>query len=147
MGSSIVFLIHKWDLPYAYNQLNFFLFADDTHLLYADKNLRSLEVTVTTEFTSVCNWLMTKKYYLLNTKESSFVTQPYQKQMNFDIAIKLFHHDKNYSREETVLNTLLFSLIQTSLGNNIHILFITSRISKYLEILSRLRHFVPTRHE
>ena len=95
------FVIHKWDLPYAYNQLNFFLFADDTNLLYADKSLRSLEVTVTTEFTSDGDWLMTKKYYLLNTKESSFVTRPYQKQTNFDIAIKLFDYDKNYSREGT----------------------------------------------
>ena len=77
------------------------MFADDTNLLYADKNLRSLEVTVTTEFTSDGDWLMKKKYYLLNTKESSFVTRPYQKQTNFDIAIKLFDYDKNYSREGT----------------------------------------------
>ena len=43
------------------NQLNFLMFADDTNLRYADKNLRTLEVTVNKELASVCNWLMTTK--------------------------------------------------------------------------------------
>ena len=32
------------DISYSSNELSFFLFADNTNLLYADKNLRSLEV-------------------------------------------------------------------------------------------------------
>ena len=56
---------------------NVFLFADDTTLLYADKNLRSLEATVNKEFANVCNWLMANKLSL-NTKKSNFVIfKPY----------------------------------------------------------------------
>ena len=91
---TLLFLSYINDISYSSNQLNFFLFADDTNLLYADKNLRSLEVTVNKELTSVCNWLMANKLSL-NTKKTNFVIfQPYQKRMNFDVTIKLFD-DKN----------------------------------------------------
>lgn len=54
----LLLLLYINDISYSSNQLNFFLVADDTNLLYADKNLRSLEVTLNNELTSVCNWLM-----------------------------------------------------------------------------------------
>ena len=66
-------------ISYSSNQLNFFLFGDDTNLLYADKNFRSLELTVNRELAIVCNWLMPNKPSL-NTKKSNFVIfRPYQK--------------------------------------------------------------------
>ena len=68
----LLFLLYIYDISYSSKQLNFFLFADDTNLLYADKNLRSLEVTVNKELTSVCNWQMGNKLSL-NTKKSNFV--------------------------------------------------------------------------
>ena len=60
------------DISYSSNQLNFFLFADDTNLLYADTDFRSLELTVNRELAIVCNWLMANKFSL-NTKKSNFV--------------------------------------------------------------------------
>ena len=92
----LLFLLYINDIFYSSNQLNLFLFADGTNLLYADKTLRSLEVTVKKELLAiVCNWLMANKLSL-NTEKSNFVTfRPYQKRMNFDGTIKLFHHDKN----------------------------------------------------
>ena len=90
----LFFLLYINDISYSSNQLNFFLFADDGDLLYTDKNLRSLEVTVNKELSSVCNWLMANKLSH-NTKKSNFVIfRPYQKRMNFDVTIKLFD-DKN----------------------------------------------------
>ena len=79
------------------------LLMNVTNLLYADKNPRSLEVTMTKEVTRVCNWLMANKLSL-NAKKSNFVIfRPYQKRVNFHVTIKLFD-DKNSlilsSREE-----------------------------------------------
>ena len=141
----LLFLLYINDISYSSNQLNFFLFADDTNLLYADKNLRSLEVTVNKELASVCNWLMANKLSL-NTKKSNFVIfRPYQKRMNFHVTIKLFD-DKNSSilleRKDYV--KYLGVLIDSTLSWRQHILFISSKISKSLGIISRLRHFVPT---
>ena len=126
--------------------MNFFLFGDDTNLLYADKNFRSLELTVNRELAIVCNWLMPNKPSL-NTKKSNFVIfRPYQKWMNFDIIIKLFDHDKNFfillERKDYV--KYLEIIIDSNLPWKQHILFISLKTSKFLGILSRLRHFVPT---
>lgn len=127
------------------NQLNVFLFADDTNLLYADKNLGSLEVTINKELTSVYNWLMANKFSF-NTKKSNFVIfRPHQKRMNFDVTIKLFDHDKNslilLERKDYV--KYLGILIDSNLTWKQHISFISSKIRKSLGIISRLRHFVP----
>ena len=65
--------------------------------------------------------------------------------MNFDVTLKLFD-DKNYfillERKHYV--KYLGFLIDSTLTWRQHILFISSRISKSLGIISRLRHFVPT---
>ena len=83
----------------------------------------------------------------LNTKKSNFVIfRPYQKRMNLDVTIKLFDHDKNslilLERKDYV--KYLGVLIDSNLTWKQHILSISSKISKSLGIISRLRHFVPT---
>ena len=50
----------------------FYLFADDTNLLYADKNLKSLEETVNSELVKVSDRLNENKL-TLNVKKSNFV--------------------------------------------------------------------------
>ena len=42
----LLFLIYINDIQECSEKLKFFLFADDTNILYADKNLRSLELIV-----------------------------------------------------------------------------------------------------
>ena len=50
----------------------FYLFADDTNLLYAEKNLKSLEETVNSELVKVSDRLNENKL-TLNVKKSNFV--------------------------------------------------------------------------
>ena len=47
-------------------KLSFCLFADDTNMLFADNNLRSLEATVNNELKNVCDWLTANKLTLLS---------------------------------------------------------------------------------
>jgi len=42
----LLFLLYINDITIAYTKLIFFLFADDTNWLYADKNLKTLESTI-----------------------------------------------------------------------------------------------------
>ena len=44
----LLFLLYINDIQNCSDKLNFYLFADDTNILYADKNLRVLEQTVNT---------------------------------------------------------------------------------------------------
>ena len=53
----------------------FYLFADDTNLLYADKNLKSLEIIVNKELCNLSDWLCSNKLSLniLNQIMSFFI--------------------------------------------------------------------------
>ena len=49
----LLFLVYINDISNSSDQLKFYLFADDTNLLYADKNLRELEIKVNTELSKI----------------------------------------------------------------------------------------------
>lgn len=63
----------------------FYSFADDTNLLYADKNLQSLEAVVNNELKNVCDWLNVNKL-TFNPKKSNFVIlRPMQRKPSYQI--------------------------------------------------------------
>ena len=63
--------------------LVFFLFADDTNILYTDKHFRSLESAINSELANVYEWL-TANRLTLNTKKSNFVIfRPRQKVITY----------------------------------------------------------------
>ena len=51
----LLFLLYINDIHRSSAKLAFYLFADDTNLLYADKNLRTLELVVNSELHKVMN--------------------------------------------------------------------------------------------
>jgi hypothetical protein len=67
---SLLFLIYVNDIYMSSDKLNFYLFADDTNLLYAEKSLKSLESVVNSELIKVYNWLTANKL-TLNVKKSN----------------------------------------------------------------------------
>ena len=57
--------VHVNDIHRCSNKLRFYrLFADDTNILYADKNLKDLETTVNNELQNLYNWLTANKLTL-----------------------------------------------------------------------------------
>ena len=67
----------------------------DTNILYADKNLKTLEATVNAELKNFCDWLRSNKLSL-NTKKSNFVLfHPYQKRASYHPNISIFDNEKN----------------------------------------------------
>ena len=69
----LLFLIYINDFHNSSEKFSFCLFADDTNLLYADKNLKSLEkIMVNNELVRVSDWLNANKL-TLNAKKSNFV--------------------------------------------------------------------------
>ena len=53
----LLFLIYINDIHNSSAKFSFFLFANDTNLLYADADLKSLEKTANRELLKVCYWL------------------------------------------------------------------------------------------
>ena len=70
-------------------KFSLYLFADDTNLLYADTNLKSLEKTVSSELLKVSDWLNANKL-TLNVKKSNYVIlRPYQRKLNCSVNIEM----------------------------------------------------------
>ena len=58
----LLFFIYINDTSRVSSKLNFYLFADDKNILYANNNLRSLESVVNEELKKVCEWLNTNNH-------------------------------------------------------------------------------------
>ena len=85
-------LIYVNDIHNSSDKLSFYLFADDTNLLYADKNLKSLEETVNhdNKLLKVSEWLNANKL-TLNAKKSNYVIfRPYQRKLGYSVNIQMF---------------------------------------------------------
>ena len=138
-------LIYVNDIYMASDKLTFYLFADDTNLLYADKNLKSLETIINCELFKVVGWLIANKLSLNIKKTNYIIFHPYQKRINFNIRIKAYD-----SRTKTFFDLerkdhvkYLGVIIDQHLSWKHHINYIALKISRNIGIISRLRHFVP----
>ena len=60
----LLFLLYINDIYVSSDKLNFYLFADDTNILYANKSLKSLEQIVNQEFCKLYIWLTANKLTL-----------------------------------------------------------------------------------
>ena len=89
----LLFLLYVNDIYRSSAKLAFYLFADDTNLLYADKNLGTLELVVNSELHNVYEWLTANKL-TLNIKKSNFITfHPYQKKIHYQVILRIFDND------------------------------------------------------
>lgn len=95
MLGPFLFLIYINDIHLCSNKLGFYLFADDTNLLYADKDLKSLETVLNNELKNVCDWLNAIKL-TINVKKSNFVVfRPAQKRINHQLCIRIPDNNNN----------------------------------------------------
>ena len=74
----LLFLSYVNDIHQCSNKLKFYLFADDTNILYADKNLKSLENIVNIELQNLHEWLTSNKLTINTTKTNFVIFHPYQ---------------------------------------------------------------------
>ena len=143
---SLTFLIYINDIYLCSNKLGFYLFADDTSLLYANNDLKTLETVVNNELNDVFHWLNANKL-TINAKKSNFVIfRPAQKRINHQPCIGI--PDSNTNNNGFALLEckdyvkFLGVLIDKNLTWRPHIDYIASKISKIVGIIARLRHHV-----
>ena len=75
----LLFLLYINDIHRCSKKFRFYLFADDTNILHADKNLKDLETIVNIELQNLYNWLTANKLTLNIKKFNSVIFYPYQK--------------------------------------------------------------------
>ena len=140
----LLFLIYINDIHNSSAKLSFYLFADDTSLLYADTNLKSLEKTVNSELLKVSDWLNANKL-TLNAKKSNYVIfRPYQRKLNYSVNIEMID---NCTQIPTTLQCedyvkYLGVLLDNNLSWKFQINNVALNISRTVGVVARLRHFV-----
>jgi hypothetical protein len=141
----LLFLIYINDICMSSKLFQFYLFTDDTNILYADKNLNSLEIVVNKELMLVCEWLNSNKLTLNLSKTNYIIFRPYQKRQNYQVNIKVFDNNSNnfVKIESKEFVKYLGVIIDSNLTWKYHIDNIANKISKAIGIIARLRHFVP----
>ena len=145
----LLFLIYINDICNSSDKLKFYLFADNTNLLYADENLKSLESTANAQFFRVYNSLIANNWLWLNVKKSNFVIlRPRQKRLNHQVNLKVSdHHNNSYIslKCKNYVKYLGF-LIDENIYWKYHIAHIAPKISKtinnYWTRLSKISWFV-----
>ena len=76
----LLFLLYINDIYVSSDKLNFYVFADDTNIVYANKNLKWLEQTVNQELCKLYVWLTANKLTLNIIKKNKFCNfLPYSK--------------------------------------------------------------------
>ena len=141
----LLFLLYINDIYKCSSEFTFYLFADDTSIIYANNDLRTLESTVNLELAKVSEWLKANKL-TLNIKKSNYVIfRPRQKIMPFVPQIKIFNPMSN---TQTILEIKDFVkylgiMIDSDLSWKNHIDFICHKISKSIGIIAKLRHYIP----
>jgi len=113
--------------------------------LYSHKNLKVLENVINTELNKLTEWLAANKLSL-NIKQCNFVIfRPYQKKINYNINIKL--KDTNslnfISLDNKDYVKYLGLLLDSTLSWKHHINYISTKISKSVGIIAKLRHYIP----
>ena len=75
----LLFLLYVNDIYSSSLKFKFYLFADDTNILFCHKNLKCLEKIMNDELSKVCKWLISNKLSLNIRKSNFIIFRPYQK--------------------------------------------------------------------
>jgi len=125
--------------------LNFFLFADDTNALYADKNLKSLETTVNQGLSKLFDWLTANKL-TLNIKKTNFVIfRLAQRKLTYHSKIMIF--DDNQNRNVALECKESVRYVVVTIDNNLswknHVDHVAIKITRTVGLICKLRHLLP----
>ena len=137
----LLFLIYVNDLQYISNLLEPIMFADDTNLFYAEKNIKTLFETVNNELQKISQWFISNKLSL-NVKKTkySFFHKP-SKNDNISLALpKLCINNNQIQRSESI--KFLGVFLDENLTWKDHIKYIENKIEKNIGILYRSKAYL-----
>ena len=136
----LLFLIYINDFQRCSSKLDFHLFADDSNLFYASKNLSGIESIINAELVHVKTWLSANKLSL-NIANSNFVIfHPPQKKKTFNIRLSV--NDKPLKEEPYI--QYLGLMLDSHLNWKAHVSHVMKKTKRNIGLISKLRYFVNT---
>ena len=134
----LLFLIYINDLHKAIKYSIVHHFADDTNLLYVNKNLKKLEKKMNKDLFSLCTWLRANRISLNASKTELIIFRDPRKKINEELRFKI--NGKKLVPCKSVKYLGVF--IDCFLNWNTHLISLSKKLSRAAGMLSKIRHYV-----
>ena len=134
----LLFLLYINDLPNISSKLKFFLFADDINIYFESHDLVQLEKIVNKELKNIYLWLNINCLSLNVSKTNFIIFHPYNKPLKQHITVKI--NNKSIIEKDHI--KYLGVIIDSHLNWKQHIFNISTKMSRYIGIMCKLRQFV-----
>ena len=137
----LLFLIYINDICYSSSVLKFILFADDTNLFHSSKSISDLQQVLNHEMSALSEWFKANRLSL-NIDKTSYIlfcagNARSIPQHSFELFIESFKVKQVESCK------FLGVYLDEKLTWKTHIEQITSKMSKAIGIISRIKHILP----
>ena len=113
-------------------------FADDTNLLYVNKNLKTIQNKVNQDLKSLCTWLRANKISLNASKTELIIFRDPRKKIISDIKLKI--DGKKLIPCSSVKYLGIY--LDCHLNWNIHRAELSVKLSRATGMLSKIRYYV-----
>ena len=134
----LLFLIYINDLNVAINYSIVHHFADDTNLLIIGKSLKSIKKRANIDLKLLYNWLKANKISLNSNKTEAILFRHPNKTMNYDLNLKIDGKKIHLTNRVKYLGVYL----DPHLNWKPHINELSSKLSRAIGMLSKIRHYV-----
>ena len=137
----LLFLLYINDLPNCLSNSQPRMYADDTHLTYADNDICSIEASLNQDLSNINRWLIANKLTLNMTKTEFMLIGSRQKLNSLSAFPALEINGTQLNRVNFTKS--LGVLIDENLTWSNHINAITKKISSGIGSIKRISHCVP----
>ena len=137
----LLFLLYINDLPNCLSVSQLRMYADDTHLTYADNDICSIEASLNQDLSNINRWLIANKLTLNMTKTEFMLIGSRQKLSSLAVLPALEINGTHLNRVNFTKS--LGVLIDENLTWSNHINAISKKISSGIGSIKRISHCVP----
>ena len=134
----LLFLLYINDLNKALKYCNTLHFADDTCLLLKNKKLKKMRKYLNIDLRNLSNWLNANKISLNVSKTELLIFKHPKKKMKYNLKVKL---DGKLLRPSSYVK-YLGMYIDSNLNWNFNTKVLSSKLSRSIGMLSKIRHYV-----
>ena len=136
----LLFLIYINDLNKAIKYSRVRHFADDTNLINSNTSPKKLQKQLNLDLKNLCNWLKANKISLNASKSELLIFRHPNKRINYDFKIKI----DGKKIIPSLFVKYLGILIDCHLNWGFHCNVLSTKLSRAIGMLTKIRHYVPS---
>ena len=136
----LLFLLYVNDICNCSNIADIISFADDTTVIVCGKDMSDLSNVMNAELEKISKWFKTNKLCINVDKTNYMVFRPYQRYINLDPIVIRINNIPLIRKENA---SFLGIVINENLSWKNHTKHVSSKISKAVGIISKVKHIFP----